>query len=230
MNASLEWDPQFSAHVPLWISNLTGQTVRYLNPFNFTNVTVGNISVAGAPPALYAFSNAVQCVYPLSGVYYFLNRLLFYQEVFFGLSALALGYEWLSTIIIAAALNYSASAAVHAFTLCLNPSYRHSETDYIVVFYILSLSILLANPLLQWSRTIRRKDRVDIRLVVSLWAAFVWVGAMVDIPFPLMLSAHSLLFNSHPAVAFRKRSLFNFWVTGLLAMMLYPCGGMTLSM
>ena len=61
------------------------------------------------------FSYPGPCVYPISGQYGFLNRLLFYILMIFAL--IARKHDWLAAAALGTAMTYAASAAVHAFAL-----------------------------------------------------------------------------------------------------------------
>ena len=61
------------------------------------------------------FSYSGLCVYPISGQYGFLNRLLFYVLMIFAF--IVRKHDWLAAAALGTAMTYAASAAVHAFAL-----------------------------------------------------------------------------------------------------------------
>ena len=61
------------------------------------------------------FSYDATCIYPISGQYGFLNRLLFYLLLVFALAVRK--KTWLATAAAGTAMTYAATAAVHAFAL-----------------------------------------------------------------------------------------------------------------
>ena len=172
---NVEWEPQLNRTVSAWTTNYTGQWTRYFNPHNFTRA---GFYQSSPNASWYAYSYATYCAYPISGTYCFLNRLLFYGELCFSLLTLALGFEWLSLIGIAAALNYSGAAACHALVLTLTPAALPGDLDTSALASILMASVLFAYPLLHWSRTLRHKKHVDSRLVIAAWTFLVCFALM----------------------------------------------------
>ena len=152
----------------------------------YTNGVSGNSSV------VFLDDNAAfgVCVYPASGTYSFLNRLLYYCTLIFSLFSRA--HLWLVAGALAAALTYSGSAAVHACLLVWRGPNPYIENDSWVLYSILSSACLITVPLLNWSGTLRRlgakassikdphgthtQSDVSTRTIVVYWAFLVLVG------------------------------------------------------
>lgn len=111
------------------------------------------------------------CIFPTSGQFCLLNRLLFYALLFFGL--VVYNHKWLAAGAITAALNYSAIAAAYAVFIA---GRKKGDTDTTAVFYILLSSVFFANPLVQWSHTVRQ---LQVRSVLVFWAMLVFAGAVI---------------------------------------------------
>lgn len=177
------FDPHLNQSVAVRNLTFNGTTRTYFNPYNFTTEPFF-LSLAPFKPGwsqyepgneLYAFQYVVPCVIPISGIYCTLNRMLFFAEIFFGVVALLLSYEWLSVISIASALNYTAVAAIHAIVLFIAGSQRllYFTYDLEILFEILGASVLLAHPLQQWSQTLQKKVFTKIRFVIACWCVLV---------------------------------------------------------
>ncbi|KAL2042134.1 hypothetical protein N7G274_005322 [Stereocaulon virgatum] len=130
------------------------------------------------------------CMYPTSGTYSFLARLLYYCTLVFSLFSRA--HLWLVAGALVSALVYSGSAAVHACLLVWRGPNSFSDNDSLALYAILSSACLVTVPLLNWSGTLRRlgqkaasiKDPkalningdVGTRTVVIYWAFLVLIG------------------------------------------------------
>ena len=115
--------------------------------------------------------NAMVCVYPISGQYAFLPRLLFYVLTVFGL--VWRHHEWLVTGALAVALTYSGSAAVHAVLLA---TFRHEtalDLDVIPCNAILATSVLVIMPLSYYSESWRI---TNANVVIVAWTQLVIAG------------------------------------------------------
>jgi hypothetical protein len=177
------FDPHLDQVVAIRNLTFDGVLRTYFNPFNFTTEPFF-LSLAPFGPGIspfkpgnetYAFNYAVNCVIPVSGVYCLLNRWLLFAEILFGLIALSLSYEWLAVISIAAALNYTAVAAIHAI---LNFAYGSQQLLYLpydikILFEVLGASVLLAHPLQQWSQTLQKRVFARTRFILACWCVLV---------------------------------------------------------
>jgi hypothetical protein len=177
------FDPHLNQSVAIRNLTVNGVTHTYFNPFNFTtqpfflNLAPFSPGLSEFKPGdqIYAFQYAVNCVIPVSGVYCLLNRSLLFAEIFFGLVALSLSYEWLSVISIAAAMNYTAVAAIHAIILFVSGSQHllYFPYDTVMLFEILGASVLLAHPLQQWSQTLQKRVFARTSFVLACWCVLV---------------------------------------------------------
>ncbi|KAL8959880.1 MAG: hypothetical protein Q9193_003328 [Seirophora villosa] len=112
------------------------------------------------------------CVFPLSGPYGFLQRVLFYTLLTF--AVVAHRAEWLIRGSLAAAMIYSSSASIHALCLAaVSNHHRIFDLDIIGVYCILSSSIILLGPMLDWCEPLRHSAA---RPIMKAWGALVSVG------------------------------------------------------
>ncbi|KAK0509156.1 hypothetical protein JMJ35_008527 [Cladonia borealis] len=130
------------------------------------------------------------CVYPRSGTYSFLARLLYYCTLIFALFSSA--HLWLVAGALTSALVYSGAAAVHACLLVWRGPNPYIENDSWALYAILNTACLVTVPLLNWSGTLRRlgqkaaslkdpkalKTNSDVgtRTIVMYWAFLVLIG------------------------------------------------------
>ncbi|KAK4693597.1 hypothetical protein P7C71_g3835, partial [Lecanoromycetidae sp. Uapishka_2] len=155
---------------------------------------INNTNATGTHPApaviLDNEANFAVCVYPRSGTYSFLSRLLYYCTLIFSLFSRA--HLWLVAGALASALVYAGSAAVHACLLVWRGPNPYIENDSWALYAILNAACLITVPLLNWSGTLRRlgqraaslKDHkglrtngdVGTRTIVIYWAFLVLVG------------------------------------------------------
>lgn len=121
----------------------------------------------------------ILCIYPLSGQYALLQRLLFYALLLFG--AFGRREKWLRAGAIATVMLYSSSAAIH--TLILLPLATASSTGAVLdldiygTFGITSTAVLFSLPLLSWSSTFHT-SKAALQIVVLLWAFLCFFGAI----------------------------------------------------
>ncbi|KAL2827395.1 hypothetical protein BDW59DRAFT_179154 [Aspergillus cavernicola] len=118
----------------------------------------------------------VLCVYPLSGVYTPLQRILFYVLMVFGV--LGRRQRWLVAGALASAMTYCGAAAIHSFILIAKARSSSVDLDIYAVFAVTSTSIMLAAPLLAWSTTLQTAER-EVRMIILLWTLLTAVGAVL---------------------------------------------------
>jgi hypothetical protein len=117
------------------------------------------------------FQAEVICLYPVSGQFTILQRILYYFLMIFAIAARS--HEWLVVGALASAMTYSGIAAIYGIAAAAQRSPRIFERDDLVVWLILMASALLAIPLLNWSSTIRR---LHARTIIIYWAIFIVIG------------------------------------------------------
>lgn len=125
------------------------------------------------------------CIYPISGQYGFLPRLIYYLLLIFSL--ILRKHLWLSTAALGAAMTYAATASVHAFALLLRYRY-HTPTltslDWIylppkelgdvylqAIFPILVAGSIMLTPILSFSTTVKRHEAHS---VIIFWGVLVF--------------------------------------------------------
>ncbi|KAL3461201.1 hypothetical protein BJX64DRAFT_289577 [Aspergillus heterothallicus] len=126
-------------------------------------------------PAL-AHDPEVLCVYPLSGVYAPLQRILFYLLLSFGV--IGRRQRWLVAGALASAMTYCGAAAIQSFFLLAKARSPVVDLDIYGVFAVTSTGFMLTAPLLAWSTTLQTAER-EIRMIISLWSTLIAIGAIM---------------------------------------------------
>jgi hypothetical protein len=116
--------------------------------------------------------SAVTCIYPLSGSYGFLARLLYYISLLVVIFSHRVWY-WLVAGAGASAMTYSGTAAVHAFTLVALPRTGTFDLDSIGAYVITSTALILIVPIMSFSETMRRHS---VRHILRVWAVLMAAG------------------------------------------------------
>ncbi|KAL2870162.1 uncharacterized protein BJX67DRAFT_391426 [Aspergillus lucknowensis] len=120
----------------------------------------------------------VLCVYPLSGVYTPLQRILFYTLLAFGV--IGRRQRWLVAGALASAMTYCGAGAIQAVFLIAKARSPVVDLDAYGVFAVTSTGSLLVAPLLAWSTTLQTVER-EIRMLIVCWAALVYMGGILAI-------------------------------------------------
>ncbi|KAL8925276.1 MAG: hypothetical protein Q9208_003566 [Pyrenodesmia sp. 3 TL-2023] len=113
------------------------------------------------------------CVYPISGPYGYLQRFLFYSLLAF--AVIAHRWEWLVRGSVAAAMTYSATACIHAILLAAvsAPTSRSLDLDVFGVYCIISSSLIVLGPMLDWCKPLRQ---MAARVILKAWGVLLSVG------------------------------------------------------
>jgi hypothetical protein len=109
------FDLHLNITVPLLHNWPPGSNASLFNSYNFT--FANHSEWPGFSEHQVWYTTCVYCNFPISPNYCTLQRFLFLAEVNFALVTLALDYVWLSSIAVAAVLNYTTVAAVHWIVL-----------------------------------------------------------------------------------------------------------------
>lgn len=131
------------------------------------------------------FSYEQTCIYPISGQYGFLPRLIYYLLLIFSL--ILRKHLWLSTAALGAAMTYAATASVHAFALLLRYRYHTptltsldwiylppkelGDVDLQAIFHILVAGSIMLTPILSFSTTVKRHEAHS---VIIFWGVLVF--------------------------------------------------------
>lgn len=110
------------------------------------------------------------CVYPISGVYGLLPRLLYYATLV--LAIFGRSKEWLVVGALASALTYAGTAAIHTMTLCTSRKIIF-DLDILGAWAILSTGALAYVTLINWSTTLRNSSA---RLVMVCWGVLIGIA------------------------------------------------------
>ncbi|KAK2803546.1 hypothetical protein FQN50_006981 [Emmonsiellopsis sp. PD_5] len=166
-----------------------------------------------------SFRIPVNCIYPLSGQYGYLPRLLYYLLLVFSL--LFRRHTWLSTAALGTAMTYAATAAIHLFILTSkfqfgmppprkpeygnfikdlwanwdsNSSVAYGDVDVFGIYPILTTAGIMLTPILKWSSTIR-KHRAQA--IVVYWGILIFAAL---VPTLLLTSFSEWEVNSPPSL------------------------------
>lgn len=115
-------------------------------------------------------ANFMLCIYPISGAYGLLPRLLYYATLV--LAIFGRSQEWLVIGALASALTYAGTAAIHAITLCTSRQIVF-DLDISGAWAVLSTGALAYITFINWSTTLRHSRA---RIVMVCWGALVGIG------------------------------------------------------
>ncbi|PGH08707.1 hypothetical protein AJ79_05898 [Helicocarpus griseus UAMH5409] len=116
----------------------------------------------------------VICVFPMSGPYNLLQRLLFYTLLAFAI--IARRQQWMVIGALASAMSYSGAAAIHGLLL-VSPARRAIDLDIYGIFALTSSGAMITAPLLNWSSTLMYAEKRK-RWIVMLWGILLVLGAI----------------------------------------------------
>ncbi|OJD11528.1 hypothetical protein AJ78_07727 [Emergomyces pasteurianus Ep9510] len=116
----------------------------------------------------------VLCVFPMSGPYNLLQRLLFYVLLVF--AVVCRRQRWLVFGALGGAMSYSGAAALHGLFLS-SPARKAVDLDIYGIFTITSSGAMLTAPLLNWSSTLIWAEKRK-RCIVIIWGTILVVGAI----------------------------------------------------
>ena len=162
------FDPHLNITVPLLHNWPPGSNASLFNPYNFS--FTNHSEWTGFSEHQFWYTTYVYCNFSLSPSYCTLQRFVFLAEVIFALVTLALDYVWLSSIAVAAVLNYTTVAAVHWILVHCVQGNPTLHLDNWATIKIVENSIFLAYPLLRWSRLVRKKEWANARYIMACWA------------------------------------------------------------
>jgi hypothetical protein len=175
-----EWSPAHNATQPVNLTilanNIAAIQFRVTDPSRFDVQNFpAKFALARTLLSDNYYSQAVTCVYPISGTYDFLTRILFYLLLFFAL--LYRRHTWVAVAALGTAMTYSATTAVHALTLLthfgwndgirnVDTSKEHGDPDIWGTYPVLVATVVMFAPILNWSTNVRR-DKAQFIMV--LW-------------------------------------------------------------
>ncbi|KAK2756803.1 hypothetical protein FQN54_005249 [Arachnomyces sp. PD_36] len=116
--------------------------------------------------------DTVVCIYPISGTYGFLPRLLYYASLI--LAILGRYQQWLVLGALASALSYAGTAAIHLIVLVKSRE-NVFDLDILGAWAVVSSACLAFVALVHWSSTIHESRS---RLVLVLWGCLVGIGCI----------------------------------------------------
>ncbi|OAT07191.1 hypothetical protein BDBG_03285 [Blastomyces gilchristii SLH14081] len=158
--------------------------MRYLCPASMTSarlfflVILCNTRVSAASEEdlnVYGgYGPDVLCVFPISGPYNLLQRILFYLLLVF--AVLCRRQKWLVFGALASAMSYSGAAALHGLLLA-SPARKAIDLDIYGIFAVTSSGAMLTAPLLNWSSTLIYAEKRK-RWIVIMWGMLLVLGAI----------------------------------------------------
>lgn len=114
--------------------------------------------------------DTITCVYPLSGQYGLLPRLLYYASLIFAI--LARRREWLVLGALASALSFAGTASIHGIAL-IRSRREVFDLDIYGVWAVLSTGALAYVSMLHWSSALHN---FRARLVMVIWGCLIGLG------------------------------------------------------
>ena len=171
-------------------------TVLTFNSSAYGNLTSLNDTVAFDffPTRFDGYEIPILCIYPISGQYGPLVRILYY--VLLVLSLILRSQPWIAGGCLAVALTYAGSAAIHIFALMARfkftsypnddsvgkiPAGELGDIDLYALWAIVSSGCIMLTPLLLWSSTIRK---LGLRPLLVYWGLLMYAAficAMVPV-------------------------------------------------
>lgn len=112
-------------------------------------------------------ADSIACVYPISGAYGLLPRLLYYASLALGI--FGRNQEWLIIGALASALTYAGTAAIHQMTLVASRRIVF-DLDILGAWAVLSTGALAYITLINWSTTLRNSRA---RVVMVCWGVLI---------------------------------------------------------
>ena len=178
-------DPNWSLNITCFPDNLTTLTF----PVSKWAAIQGGLNLAATILDPSACHFQVSCIYPLSGQYDVLNRMLFYTLLFFSLAFRH--HDWLVATALGTAMTYSAVSAIHVFTFLVQfgwgmpvlnehwvfcnktTSQPYGDIDLFGAWPILIASAITFAQILNWSISVQRNEA---QIIVVLWGCLVFTA------------------------------------------------------
>jgi hypothetical protein len=135
-------------------------------------VVAGLLSTVAAMHNTSDHANLILCVYPISGAYGLLPRLLYYVTLV--LAIFGRNQEWLVMGALASALTYSGTSALHMMSLCTSRK-EVFDLDISGAWAILTTGALAYITFINWSTTLRNSRA---RIVMVCWGALIGIGLL----------------------------------------------------
>ncbi|KFY37669.1 hypothetical protein V495_07040 [Pseudogymnoascus sp. VKM F-4514 (FW-929)] len=140
---------------------------RYAHFFLFGIALFITHASASAPSNDTSTDDKVSCVYPISGVYGLLSRVLFYSSLIF--AVLGQRFEWLVIGALASAMTFSATTAIHIIIIFATHG-RHPpilDLDAVSIALMAIASVSMFPALICFSSAFQ-KNRAG-RVVITIW-------------------------------------------------------------
>ncbi|KAL2848198.1 hypothetical protein BJX68DRAFT_267645 [Aspergillus pseudodeflectus] len=118
----------------------------------------------------------VECIYPISGQYALLQRILYYALLAF--SVVSQGSPWLVAGALGTAMTFAASAALHATILAGTSDNSLLDLDCLGTFALVSVGSLAATVFFDYSTLLRESPA---RPVFRYWAVIMIVGTICSV-------------------------------------------------
>ncbi|KFY70852.1 hypothetical protein V499_08912 [Pseudogymnoascus sp. VKM F-103] len=121
-------------------------------------------------------ANRILCVYPLSGQYSLLNRLLYYALIVF--AVVGHSHPWLVTGPLAYIMTYSSTAAVHALIMAIVSEKGLLDIDVLGTWAIISIGCLAVLPIFTTSKAISESQYSP---VFGFWGTLMSIGVICSL-------------------------------------------------
>jgi len=124
------------------------------------------------------WSLPVVCEYPISSTYGRLHRILYYLALVFAL--VVQSHEWLVAGVLALATLYSGAAAIQGWVqlgvVTQSSNHGAGDNDNEAIIAILAAGLLMAVPLMNWNRTLRK---LRVQPILIFWVVIVFLGCLL---------------------------------------------------
>ncbi|OBT77577.1 hypothetical protein VF21_04549 [Pseudogymnoascus sp. 05NY08] len=142
-----------------------------IDPYQYWSYSHGALSYNATYDA-----NSILCVYPLSGQYSLLNRLLYYALTVF--AVVGHSHPWLVTGPLAYIMTYSSTAAVHALIMAVVSENGLLDIDVLGTWAIISIGCLAVLPIFTTSRAISESQYSP---VFGFWGTLMSIGVICSL-------------------------------------------------
>lgn len=124
------------------------------------------------------YNEMVSCVYPISGQYGLLPRLLYYVSLYF--AVVARRQPWLVAGALCSAMIYSSTAVLHIFVMLFSQGTDPAvvDSDMIPLNLLLLIGAMFPGPVVDFSSTVRDSAARPIILIWGLWMMVGTITAM----------------------------------------------------
>ncbi|CAG8979777.1 hypothetical protein HYALB_00011585 [Hymenoscyphus albidus] len=128
-----------------------------------------------APINSTSYNEMVSCIYPVSGQYRLLPRLLCYTSLFF--AVVARRQLWLVTGALCSAMILGSTAVIHVFVILFASGTDPAvfDSDMVPLSLLLLVGAMFPGPVVDFSKTVRKSGA---RPIIFMWGLWMMVGTI----------------------------------------------------